>query len=321
MVQAGCFESAEFRNFRALPRSEQLAWQKRHHEKYASRLKNIAKRKIVYPCAEFYAALIPTVLYYHNTVFVGRTKVTVTPKAIIDYLQVPIDSDVEYREGFVDREPLKGIHGELAASLRRDGDDRWIPGTNDLKYSSLYVDLAVWTLFIKSNIIPSKHRTVHSPDTARCLYSIKHDLPLHRGFIIHRQILVADMAVKGKTGILPFPCLITHLCRAAGTRIPAGGPTLTPPTGDIGKKMYNIFAANHDPGSCLPGYVRKQPQRHDDDDADDDDEDMGDTAIVPTSSPVLPLQIHPTRCPHWSTRDRVQRLPTFRPALQQTPFR
>ncbi|KAI3709278.1 hypothetical protein L2E82_39038 [Cichorium intybus] len=141
-----------------------------------------------------------------------------SPEAIIDYLQVPIDSDVEYREGFVDREPLKGIHGELAASLRRDGDDRWIPGTNDSKYSSL---------------------------------------------------------------------------------IPAGGPTLTPPTGDIGKKMYNIFAANHDPGSCLPGYVRKQPQRHDDDDAGDDDEDMGDTAIVPTSSPAAADP--PDEMPPWAS--------------------
>ncbi|KAI3724001.1 hypothetical protein L2E82_35765 [Cichorium intybus] len=168
MVQAGCFESAEFRNFRALPRSEQLAWQKRHHEKYAIRTPQPYDETLV---REFYVALIPTVLYYHNTVFVGRTKVTVTPEAIIDYLQVPVDSDVEYQEGFVVRAPLQGIHGELAASLRRDGDDRWIPGTNDLKYSSLCVDLAVWTLFIKSNIIPSKHHTVLSPDTARCLYS------------------------------------------------------------------------------------------------------------------------------------------------------
>lgn len=185
---------------------------------------------------EFYAALSPPVFHNRGVVIVRGQRVEITQELINLYFRSPPAPETDLTGGLIDHEFFTGADGRLEASLCRDV---WIPGDRDLEYSSLRHELAVWTLFIKSNIFPSNDGAYLSPDVAQCLYSIQQGLPIDVGDIVLDQILDAAM---GNTGILPFPCMITHFCWVAGIKVFETHRSHIAPVCNIGRTDYNNFA-------------------------------------------------------------------------------
>lgn len=190
---------------------------------------------------EFYAALSPPVFQDLGIVNVRNHRVKITRELINSYFQSPPAPKTHLTGGLIDHEFFTEVDGRLASSLRRDKSEVWIPGERDLEYSSIHHELVVWTLFIKSNIIPSNDQTHLSPDVVQCVFSIQQGLPIDIGHVVHDQIL--DVAM-GSVGILPFPCMITHFCWAAGVKVFENNRSDIAPVCNIGRTDYNNFARN-----------------------------------------------------------------------------
>ena len=111
---------------------------------------------------------------------------------------------------------------------------------------------------------------------------------------------------ESESDILPFPCLITEVCKLAGVDI--SGDVLKPPLSDmdlttwchlmskhgelpIGKKRRRMHSSETGT-SAGAEFERVVPdEEHFDDDDDDDDEDMETPAIIDDSRQPLGLRI------------------------------
>lgn len=77
---------------------------------------------------DFYAAMRPPVYNKYHTVRVRGVPVKIGLAEIWKYLQIQPPHNIAFTDGFETRPILEDANGELAASLRRDGNYKWIPG-------------------------------------------------------------------------------------------------------------------------------------------------------------------------------------------------
>ncbi|KAK3229727.1 hypothetical protein Dsin_001608 [Dipteronia sinensis] len=89
------------------------------------------------------------------------------------------------------------------------------------------------------SLVPTTHRIKIYYENARYLFCAKNLLLMDVGQIIMKGIFEAK---KSNVGPLPFPCLITHFCEEAGIDVQRGGWTMIPPTGNLGRRVYNDLA-------------------------------------------------------------------------------
>ncbi|KAI3673659.1 hypothetical protein L6452_39783 [Arctium lappa] len=191
---------------------------------------------------EFYASMVPEVFHDCGRVWVWGVPVEITSNAINEHLFTPTIPHEQYHNGFPDSARFYPELGQIAAALRRDGSNIWIPGTTELQHGELHPDMAFWSVFIKHSLLPFSHRTVVSIETARLLYVIQTGVPFDVGHFILGSIL--------KTGtesrcLLNFPCLITYFCGRAGIPEAFDDAILVAPPLDICKKAYNLFCTRH----------------------------------------------------------------------------
>ncbi|KAK0572936.1 hypothetical protein LWI29_000660 [Acer saccharum] len=113
-----------------------------------------------------------------------------------------------------------GTNGQLAKLLRGNEDDRW-NRKHLLKQSQLPKDLAILSLFISASLKPGTHVSSIAVKKAELLASFISKAPMDIGRIIKAEINdVGDIGLKEKKKQakkpIPFPCLITQLCKDAG---------------------------------------------------------------------------------------------------------
>ncbi|KAI3769999.1 hypothetical protein L6452_01117 [Arctium lappa] len=130
------------------------------------------------------------------------------------------------------------------------------PGHVELNHGDLLSDMAFGSVFIKHNLLPSRHRTNVSIETAQLLCAIQHDLNFDVRRIILGQILKVG---SEKRGLLYFSCLITHFCRMAGIDATSDETVLQAPRYDIGKMAYNSYCTHHGlPNLPTEGWYRNR---------------------------------------------------------------
>lgn len=175
-------------------------------------------------------------------VWIQGVQVQITSDAINDYFQTLTDRNEVYDEGFRISDNFHPQLRAMAAALRQNGSDMWVPGTTELLHGELEPDMALWTVFIKHSLVPSTHRTVVSLETARILYAIMTGVQIDVGYFIFNSILKTGCDTRC---LLNFPCLITHFCRIAGIMGAFNEAETEAPPADIGKKAYNSFCTRH----------------------------------------------------------------------------
>ncbi|KAK0608611.1 hypothetical protein LWI29_033352 [Acer saccharum] len=164
---------------------------------------------------DFYASMVLKTFIAGGLVLVRGIEVQVTEDIINSYFgTTPIPQD-ELPLGY---KTFDGTNGQLAKLLRGNEDDRW-NRKHLLKQSQLPKDLAILSLFILASLKPGTHVSSIAVKKAELLASFISGAPMDIGRIIAEindagEIDLKEKKKKAKRPI-PFPCLITQLCRDA----------------------------------------------------------------------------------------------------------
>ena len=169
---------------------------------------------------EFYASMVPKTFYTGSSVLVRGIEVQVTEGIINNYYGTAPFPQAALPLGY---KTFDGSNGRLASLLRGNDDERW-DRKNLLKQSQLPKDLAILSLFISASLKPVTHVSSIAVKKAELLASFISRAPIDVGRVIKAEINDAgDFDVKEKKAKkrqakkpIPFPCLITQLCRNAG---------------------------------------------------------------------------------------------------------
>ncbi|KAI3771177.1 hypothetical protein L6452_02336 [Arctium lappa] len=219
---------------------------------------------------EFYAAMIPPVFNEFHTVMVRGRQVTVTMDAICEYFGIDRPNHLGLRYGVsqipnvADHETHSGI---IASSLRMNGEADWRDRVEEIRKSELPLELAIWMLFLKTNLLPSQHNTYADPLVARVLYCIQHNLPLDVGHIVRLEMTDAGEDIC--KGVIPFPSLVTRMSRNAG--VPIGETVSVTPPIDRRTYQYQVTAQRrYEQEQALEREDVQVPANADDEEADQD---------------------------------------------------
>lgn len=187
---------------------------------------------------EFYASMVPEVFHNCGRVWVQGVQVEITSEGINNFLQTTINPRDAYVDGFPISARFQPSLRLIAAGIRHNENDIWVPGTTELHHAELEPDMALWSVFIKHSLVPSTHRTVLTVENARILYAIMTDVHFDVGYFIFNNILKTGCDTRS---LLTFPCLITYFCKVAGIMAAFNEAETEAPPADIGKKAYNSF--------------------------------------------------------------------------------
>ncbi|KAI3735955.1 hypothetical protein L6452_15482 [Arctium lappa] len=256
-------ENPEFARRLATFREERDIWSER-----GIKLESIPNDRVMLIAHQ--RAMIPPVFNEFHTVMVRGRQVTVTMDAICEYFGIDRPNHLGLRYGVsqipnvADHETHSGI---IASSLRMNGEADWRDRVAEIRKSELPLELAIWMLFLKTNLLPSQHNTYADPLVARVLYCIQHNLPLDVGHIV--QLEMTDAGEDICKGVIPFPLLVTRMCRNAGVSI---GETVsvTPPI-DRRTYQYQVTAQRrYEREQALEREDVQVPANADDEEADQD---------------------------------------------------
>ena len=167
---------------------------------------------------EFLASMIPRYFTSGGAVMVRGVQVQVSEDRINNLFGTDPVPQPQAPFGYT---PYSGNSEELARLLRGNDDGRW---DNDhlIRQSDLPKDLALMNLFTCASLRPVSHHSslaIKRSELLAC-YLVEGS-KIDIGRIIKMEIGGAgDVDIKGKSRtpqkIIPFPCLITKLCRQEG---------------------------------------------------------------------------------------------------------
>ena len=224
---------------------------------------------------EFYASMIHGEFVTGRSVKVRDVDVFVRPQEINEYYGTSSHEDLP--NGLPQLNIFRLYHPELAESLRREMDNRGLwDADHHLRQSELERDIAFWSVFVSHSLKPTQQRTHIVLDIAQILYCIKNQLQIDVGRLIR---LAIGRAGKTEKSVIPFPCLISDLCRQAGVPERRGDDMLE--MGDpCNARTFRDLTAAQDVERLLPLGSRKrqrlqQQQQEGSDEESDDEEDPG----------------------------------------------
>jgi hypothetical protein len=222
---------------------------------------------------EFYASMIPDEFLEGKSVKVRDVDVFIRPQDINDYYEVASHDDLP--NGIPDQGKFRLYDSSLAASLRREMNDSGLwDADHHLRQSELQRDMAFWSVFVSHSLKPTQQRTKIVLDIAQILYCIQNQLQIDVGRLIR---LAISRAGKTEKSVIPFPCLIADLCRAAGVPERRGDDLLT--MGDpCNSRTFHDLTEPQDVERLLPLGSRKRQrllQQQGGAEGSDDEEDPG----------------------------------------------
>ena len=202
---------------------------------------------------EFYAGMIPSEFLEGRSVKVRDVDVFVRPDDINRYYGTISHEDLP--TGFPKMHIFRLYDSTLAASLRREIEHSGLwDKHHHLRQSELERDLAFWAVFVSHSLKPTQQRTHTVLDLAQILYCIKHGLQIDVGRLIR---LAIGRAGKTERAVIPFPCLISDLCREAGVPERRGDDLLM--MGDpCNSRTFRDLTAPQDVERLLPLGSRKR---------------------------------------------------------------
>ncbi|XP_059283778.1 uncharacterized protein LOC132037300 isoform X2 [Lycium ferocissimum] len=149
---------------------------------------------------------------YLQSVLVRGTKVDCSSSKINSvYFKESPNKTNEYDERLRNKENER--EWVVSAIAQRTLTPLWINPKHKIIKKDLNVEAKYWLNFVSCRLQPSKNETDIQTEKAILIASIMSGYPVNMGLIIFREI--GDRARRERTS-LPFPCLITALCKEAG---------------------------------------------------------------------------------------------------------
>ncbi|KAL5791764.1 hypothetical protein ACOSP7_000358 [Xanthoceras sorbifolium] len=204
--------------------------------------------------------MYPPHFHDHGIVPVRGVQIRITPEIINQHFGIVPQPHL--RLGYPELLLFSDHNSELAASLRMSGEGVWHEGDGSIRHRQLHIDATFWQVFSDFSLRPTKRRTTLIMETARLIHYIRAGLALDIGVLIRDEILHVGRRLRG---VLPFPCLITHICASHGLDVYAEAECqhLHVPLPNMNRTTYNDLARRR--GLPLLGVPEPQPLAEDED--------------------------------------------------------